>query len=136
MEVYITSFPHQTQTTTVSQSGAHAPLWSRDGRTLFYRTLLTSADATPASMGMPGATGSIVAVDVHAARTLALGTPRRLAPLPDGFIPLNPMRCVDQHPDGRFLVGRSKPFPQKPVTRLNVVHNWFAELERLSPKPR
>jgi hypothetical protein len=43
------------------------------------------------------------------------------------------------HPDGRrFLFTRLKeaPRPPVPVTRLIVVHNWFAELERLSPTRR
>ena len=47
------------------------------------------------------------------------------------------MRTYDLHPDGRFLIGvfeEQEPFT--PITRLNLVHNWFTELERLSPTGR
>jgi hypothetical protein len=126
-EVYVTSYADRANTATVSQGGGETPFWSRDGRTLYYRTL------QPAT----GASVSLMSVDVRAGRTLALGPPRTIARLPEGFIAIGPGRCVDLHPDGRFLVGRwTRPFPVLPVTRLHVVQNWFSELERLSPKPR
>lgn len=48
------------------------------------------------------------------------------------------MRGYELHPDGRhFVVGRFlKTDPPPPITRLELVHNWFAELERLSPTGR
>jgi eukaryotic-like serine/threonine-protein kinase len=137
IEAYVTSFPDRARTATVSQLGGESPFWSRDGRTLFYRTLLPSVEGRAAFMGMAGATYSLVRVEVRAGPALALGPPRTLARLPEGFIPLKPGRCVDQHPNGRFLVGRfTKPFPDTPITRLELVHNWFAELKRVSPRQR
>ena len=45
------------------------------------------------------------------------------------------MRSFDRHPtDSRFVLVQSETMdPPPPITRLNLVHNWFAELERLAP---
>lgn len=46
------------------------------------------------------------------------------------------MLAYAPHPDGRRFIGCRLPRPSgppAPTTRLEVVHNWFAELERLSP---
>jgi hypothetical protein len=47
-------------------------------------------------------------------------------------------RSYELHPDGRrFLVGVwSEQERPEPITRLILVHNWFAELERLAPTGR
>jgi serine/threonine-protein kinase len=123
-EVYITSLPDRAQTLTVSRQGGMAPAWSRDGRELFYHS--------PES---PDGGYSMMTVGVRHSPALSLGQPTTLFRLPDGFVPLNPMRSYDLHPDGRrFLVGRRlETAPPPPITRLNLVHNWFAELERLAP---
>jgi hypothetical protein len=59
--------------------------------------------------------------------------------IPDAFGAHLGVRGFDVHPDGRrFLFTRLKeaPRPQAPVTRLTVVHNWSAELERPCPTRR
>ena len=121
-EVYVTSFPDKKQALTVSDQGGTAPAWSRDGRRLFYSSL-------PSSSGER----SMMAVTVRYGPQLSLSRPASLFPYP--FVHLDPMRSYDLHPDGRrFLVGvlrDQKPTP--PITRLNLVHNWFTELEGLSP---
>lgn len=44
-----------------------------------------------------------------------------------------PSRNYDVTPDGRFILSRSK-FPQEPpVTKVNVVLNWFQELRQRAP---
>jgi hypothetical protein len=77
-------------------------------------------------------------VGVRYSPELSLGQPTALFRLPDGFVALNPMRSYDLHPDGRqFLVGvEAKTDPSPPITRLHLVHNWFAELESLAPTDR
>jgi hypothetical protein len=80
----------------------------------------------------------MMAVSVRSGPELSLGIPTQLFQLPDGFAHIYPMRGYLLHPDGqRFLVGRSvKTDPPPPITRINLVHNWFAELERLAPTGR
>jgi Tol biopolymer transport system component len=123
-EVYVTSFPDREQTHTVSRLGASSPAWSRNGRRLYYYT-----------GQLPDSGRSVMAVNVRGGSELSLGRPTRLFQLPDGFIHLNPMRSYALHPDGRrFVIGRridTDPLP--PITRLHLVQNWFAELERLVP---
>ena len=69
---------------------------------------------------------------------LSLGIPRALFKLPDGFVRLFPERAYELHPDGRhFVVGRFvKTAPPQAITRLELAHNWFTELERLAPTRR
>jgi Tol biopolymer transport system component len=123
-EVYVTSFPDRKLTLTVSRQGGFAPAWSRDGRRLFYYS--------PQS---PDGERSMMAVPVRHDPELSLGQPTALFRLPEGFSALIPIRSYDLHPDGRrFLVGvRKEQEPPPPITRLNVVHNWFGELNRLVP---
>jgi serine/threonine protein kinase/Tol biopolymer transport system component len=125
-EVYVTSFPEREHTLTVSRQGGQAPAWSRDGSRLFYYSP-SSRDDTP----------SMMAVAVRSGPELSLGMPTALFRLPDRFVSLG-TRAYELHPDGqRFLVGRFvKTDPPPPITRLTLVHNWFAELERLCPTGR
>jgi serine/threonine protein kinase len=125
-EIYVTSFPDRKQTLTVSRQGGTAPAWSRDGRRLFYTSLWSPEGR------------SMMAVAAGGGATLGLGQPTALFRLPDRFLALRPMRGYDLHPDGRrFVVGVfGEQEPSPPITRLNLVHNWFAELERLAPTGR
>jgi len=122
-EVYVTSFPTRERTLVVSRRGGAGPAWSRDGTTLFY---LQGDEA-------------IMSVAVRDGLTLSLGPPTLVCRRPSdlhefpGVFPV--VRSFDLHPDGRRFVfgttGQVEPPP--PITRLTLVHNWFAELERLSP---
>jgi serine/threonine-protein kinase len=131
-EIYITSLPDRKQTITVSRLGGFAPIWSRDGRRLFYHTPHSAKGQ------------SMMSIDVRFNGSLSLGPPTFLfelpelfsSQLPELFSSMTPVRSVELHPDGRrFLVGKwaSPPYTFSPTTRLQVVHNWFTELERLSP---
>jgi hypothetical protein len=79
----------------------------------------------------------MMAVTVRQGPKLSLGLPRFLFRLPEGFVE-NGTHNYEFHPDGRhFVVGKFvKTAPPRPITRLELVHNWFAELERLSPTRR
>jgi serine/threonine-protein kinase len=125
-EVYLTSFPGRERTLSVSRQGGAGPAWSRDGRTLYYlqgeESIMSVAvmSGPPLSLGPP---------------TLVCRRPPDLREFPEAF-PV--VRSYDLHPDGRRFVfgtrGQAKSSP--PVTRLTLVHNWFAEVERLSPTRR
>ena len=125
-EVYVTSFPGREKTLTVSRQGGIDPKWSPDGKRLFY--------TTPAS---PDGTPSMMAVTVRQDPSCCPRDTTFLFRLPEGFV-VNGTHNYEFHPDGRhFVVGRFvKTAPPPPITRLELVHNWFAELERLAPTRR
>jgi len=79
----------------------------------------------------------MMAVSVRAGSELSLGIPNPFFRLPEGVVAYG-TRTYEPHPDGRrFVVGRFlKTDPPPPITRLHLVHNWFAELERLAPTDR
>ena len=91
----------------VSREGGEAPVWSRDGRTLYFHngTWLMESRVTAAP-------------ELHAAE------PRQV-------LELDNTRVHDVGKDGRFLAVHLPEEP--PVTRLEVVFNWFEELRRLVP---
>jgi Tol biopolymer transport system component len=124
IETYITSFPDRAETLTVSREGGFPPAWSRDGRRLYYHSLWSTDRAR-----------RMMSVTIRQEPNLSLGPPTLVCWLPERFAILWPMRDFELHPDGRrFLVGRRiETEPEPPITRLTLVHNWFAELERLAP---
>ena len=126
-EVYVTSFPGREKTLTVSREGGLHPAWSPDGRRLYYE-VDTSGQFTQFSM---------MAVSMHPGAELSLGIPTQLFRLPKGFVYLA-MRPYALHPDGRhFVIGRYvKTEPPPPITRLELVQNWFAVLEGHAPTRR
>ena len=98
----------------ISSSGGGEPVWSRDGRRLFYR-----------------GNGAMWAVSVAAGDTFDPGVAERL--FVDRFDNKAPSHTgYDVGPDGRFLViGHASPQTEL----LTVVLNWFQELKRLVPVP-
>ena len=91
------------------------PLWSPDGRELFYRDL--SAE-------------KLMVVDVEMGNEFGAGTPRAL--FEDwyfGHIPYG--RTYDITPDGKRFVMVKDVNP--PPRRIAVIQNWFEELKRLAP---
>jgi hypothetical protein len=107
----------------LSAKGGLEPVWSHDGRTLFYRQpdrVMMSASVTYGA-------------------SLSFGPPKALFRIPPNLVLYNGLRDYDLHPDGRrFVFGtRGAPDPEPPrITRLHLVHSWFAELERLCPTRR
>jgi hypothetical protein len=120
-EVYIRPFPDiEKSKTKVSTDGGTCPLWSPDGKELFY----LSED------------NSVMAVDVKKEPTLSLGTPRKL--FQSEYLPFNESTGTppwDIHPDGdRFIM--IKPPPGTSATasmgprKIIIVTNWFEELKQ------
>ena len=112
-EVYVQAFPGPGGRERISIDGATAhPVWSRDGRELFYRN---------------GPQMMAVSIDVE--RGPMAGKPRLLFEGQYESRVLDP--SFDVAPDGRFLMIKT---PEELAPRqLNVVLNWFEELERLVP---
>jgi eukaryotic-like serine/threonine-protein kinase len=94
----------------ISIGGGTGPVWSRDGRELFYR-----------------ADDALISVQVRTTGTLVLGERKKLLDLSDydsGYL-----HEFDVSPDGqRFLVIRTEP-ESRPL-RLDIIINWIDELKK------
>ena len=114
-DVYVLPFPLTGERWRISTAGGADPLWSRDGRELFYR-----------------AGGKVMAVDIRTSPRFDAGTPR---PLFDDTFAVSPnyMTGYSVAADGRFLFAQPvKPDP--PTRALQVVLNWFSELGGAAPE--
>ena len=117
LEVYMERFPDLGDRRQISTDGGVAPLWSPDGRELFYRR---------------GDTMMVVAI-VGGGRTLSVGNPQALF---QGtyFGDNNGSRRYDIDPTGkRFLMIKENSKDEATPERLIVVQNWTEELKRLVP---
>jgi serine/threonine protein kinase/Tol biopolymer transport system component len=113
-EVFVQPFPSGTGKWQISTAGATEPMWSRDGRQLFYR----SGD-------------KMLVVDIAKHPTFSAGKPRLLFESAE-YDRVSTTADYDVSPDGqRFLMiqelGRQSAAPY------DVVVNWFDELKRRAP---
>jgi len=114
-QVYVQAYPGPGPPIRISTDGGREPVWSRDGRELFYRH-----------------GGAMVAAPVRTERPLAPGRPIRL--FEDRYATEYLGRSnYDVGPDGRFLMVEVEEGSER--ARLDVILNWFDELERLVPVP-
>ena len=114
-EVYVEPYPGPGPKTKISTSGGLKPIWSRDGKELFYRS------------------GGKMMV----AATIETEPEFRVIGRKELF-EWEYMHCIicqtyDVAPDGRFLMIKDPKEP--PYQRINVVLNWFDELKQLVPSP-
>ena len=112
LEVWVRPFPGPGAPVRVSPDGGRNPVWSRDGRELFYEN-------GPKVLSTPVVTQE---------SDLRLGTPRML--FEGGFVP-GSARSFDVGPDGRFLMIEANDTATS--ASIVVVQNWFEELKRLAP---
>ncbi len=114
-EIYVNSFPDPGRRIPVSLGGGTEPVWSRDGRELFYRN------------------GSeLVAVDVETTPNFSVRGRQVLFEGPYALWPYH--SNYDVHPDGQRFV-MIKPY-EKNSSQLVVVLNWFEELRRMTEDER
>ncbi|MDP2322302.1 MAG: protein kinase [Acidobacteriota bacterium] len=114
VEVYVASFPGAATRLQASQGGGQGPMWSPDGRELYYRA--------PQSQG----SGQMMAVTVDTTGAEPhIGSPRVLFPGPF-------QGNGDVAPDGRFLL--VKQTTRESATRvIQLVFDWFDELKTKVP---
>jgi serine/threonine protein kinase len=117
VQVYVRPFPTSNLKYQISNGGGAHPLWSKDGKQLFYRW-----------------NDQVWAVDVNETeRELATSKPRLLFEKP-GYRGSTNVRDWDISPDGkRFLMVKSEENKITFVTELSLIQNWFEELKRLVP---
>ncbi len=120
--VYIEPYPRTGARYQASKSDddGHHPVWSRDGRELFYT---------------PGPGNRFVALPVTTTPTFAFGEPS-LIPRPFLNAPPTYLRTYDVSPDGKGVVGLrtdvgANGLPVAPL--VEVVLNWFEELKTRVP---
>jgi len=111
--VFVQPFPRSGAEWQVSTEGGGEPVWSRDGRELFYRK-----------------GNEMMVIPIQTSPTFNAGEPRLLF---EGGFQLGDrgQPNYDVAPDGRFLMIESTGGPT--ATKLNVVLNFFEELKRLDP---
>ena len=119
-EVFIRPFPDVDRGKwQVSNDGGRQPVWSPDGRELFYVT------------GGSGNFGrrDLMVAEIDTGPPFAIAERRRMFTLPEGYYFANNARSFDVTPDGeRFLMARVISSDDDP-SRLILVQNWFTELE-------
>jgi serine/threonine-protein kinase len=120
-DVYVLPFPGPGEKHRISSTGGVNPVWSHDGRQLFY---LRKNSAASRSVSM-------TAVDVSTTGEFKAGAPRVLFEGP--YLASVPVRSFDVTPDGQFIMVRTQDPPEQPVTRINVVLGWAEELKRRVP---
>ena len=117
-EVFVRRLPMTDEKWAISNGGGLQPLWSRDGKEIYYATL----------------DGRLMAAPVSAGATFSLGTPK---PLFQTSLRLNnTSRQYAASADGqRFLMIKSDRFEGEAVAlrQIVVVQNWTEELKRLVP---
>ena len=112
-EVYVQPFPGPGSKVPISNNGGLQPMWSRDGRELFYR----EADWMMA-----------VSIKLDPFRVEA---PRKLFEFPGTTYNFDQnFADYDLAPDGRFLAIQADTAA---VDEIHVVVNWTEELKRLVP---
>jgi serine/threonine-protein kinase len=116
-EIYARPFPDvQTTRVQISTAGGSRPLWSRDGREVFFM----------------GPDGSMMAVPIRSITPFRAGNPLQLFKGPY-FAALNG-RTYDVTADGqRFLAIKEAAAQASAGQQLLVVENWFEELKRRVP---
>lgn len=108
-EVYVEPYPGPGAKTMISTEGGHQPLWSRDGKKLFYR----SGDKMMAATVRTEAGFEVIGVEELFERR---------------FLTRINYRSYDVTSDGTFLMIQ-EPHESAPLG-INVVLNWFEELKR------
>jgi serine/threonine protein kinase/Tol biopolymer transport system component len=105
-EVYVTAYPGPGGRSQVSIDGGSTPVWSHDGRELFYQS-----------------SGKMMAAAIET-------QPKFRAGLPKPLFELTNLDEYDVAPDGqRFVMIRTREEDAAPRT-LSVVLNWFDDLKR------
>jgi len=121
-EIYVRPFPAvDSGRWQISTTGGTRPLWSRNGRELFYLSPMDS---------------SLMNVAVEPGPTWAAGAPAKLLERPVPYMATYAGRTYDVSAGGqRFLMPDyvTPPNSNAGPTSLVVVQNWFEELRRLVP---
>jgi serine/threonine-protein kinase len=136
-EVYVRPFPDVTGGRwQISTSGGSRPLWSSDGRELFY---MATGGTVTAYITTAGTLAAIMRVPIGRDGAFNAGVPVKLFEGPYFFASdvgtTGFGRTYDVSADGqRFLmVKEAEASETSAAARIVIVQNWFEELKRLVP---
>jgi hypothetical protein len=111
-DVYVASFPEPGARVPVSTSGGWQPVWSRDGKELYFRQ------------------GDWMMVAPVQAAPFRIGVPRQLFLFERALYGADPnVPDYDVGPDGRFVAVRASGAQSE----IRVIVNWDGELKRSGP---
>jgi Tol biopolymer transport system component len=121
VEVYVRPFPNvDSGRWQVSTEGGRQPVWSSNGKTLYYAA-------------GPGMNRQMMAVGISSERGLNVAIPEPVFDFSSTFLD-GIVRNHDLHPDDdRFLIAIT---PELKSERLIYIQNWLDEVERLVPTGR
>jgi len=119
-EIYVRPFPNvDGDQVPVSTAGGYKPLWSRDGRELFYLD--------------PGPPVRLMSASVVATETaFSVGTRSSILDWPYRGLQRSG-RQYDVSPDGQQFLAIKESGTEDASARIIVVQNWFEEVRRLVP---
>jgi hypothetical protein len=103
----------------MSAGGGRQPLWSRDGRQLFYRDFAGAVLGVPVTLTPTFAPGAVTGL-LDGAGYVGGGS-------------VGSARTYDVGRDGRFLMIKEQSGSNGDGPSLVIVQNWFEELTRLAP---
>ncbi len=113
-EIYVRPFPGPVGKWKISADGGTEPVWSPDGKEVFYRR-----------------GRDLMVVEVETGDTLSVGRPRPLFSR-DYRLDNTGHPSYDVSPDKQSFV-MIQESRDEPLTEIHIVLNWFEELERLVP---
>jgi serine/threonine-protein kinase len=116
-EVYVRGYPDDGSAWQASAGGGNNPLWSRDGKELFF-VRITDA--------------GLMSVSVVSERDLELGVPQKLF---EGLLSTSRIGDFDVAADGRFITVAGEG-GQSNRREIRVLSNWRAMVERLKGEAR
>jgi protein kinase-like protein/WD40 repeat protein len=119
-EIYVERNPELGSRQQISTAGGQRPIWSRNGRELFFSDL---------------GYRQILTVPVQSGATLVAGRPQVLFDAAAVGTGIGGARPYDVAPDGRFLIIRSGASEESSGAPANLVlvQHWTEELKRLVP---
>jgi Tol biopolymer transport system component len=115
LEIFVRSFPDLKGKWQVSVGGGGNPLWSPDGKELFYVTTVNK----------------MMAVSISTSQVFSAGSPRELFDISQMWLPNNPVTNFDITPDGKRFIMLQSVKGSARTTSFNYVQNWVKELEKL-----
>jgi Tol biopolymer transport system component len=107
-EIFVQAFPALGRKVPISRGLGMLPMWSRDGKEIFYRS-----------------ENKMMAVQIEAGEALRAGPPRLLFENPE-------FRRFDVLPDDQGFIALRQLPDSGIISHLHLVVNWFEELRRLA----
>lgn len=128
-EVYIAPFPSLAPRERISTDGGMHPMWSPDGRELYYRTGINTEEMEHRALAQRT---RVMAVPIETKPILKVGKPRLLFEGPY----FESGHDIAVTPDGRGFILIRESDSQSGPNELRVVLHWFEELKQRVPAVR